>query len=52
MNAYGNKVDIRPFIDQRRLNSRVPDFEHPLPRIKYIFDCAGSETKTESLYTH
>ncbi len=40
--AYGNKVDVRPCLDLRQLNQRLPDVNYPLPKIRDIITQVGS----------
>ncbi len=49
--AYGNKVDIRPCLDLRLLNPKLPDIDYPLPRIQEILDRLGSVEGSEVLYS-
>ena len=47
----GNPVDIRPCIDLRQLNRRLPDLEYPIPSVQEVLTELGSEAGAEVLYT-
>ncbi len=45
------KVDVRPCVDLRKLNARLPDLEYPLPPIQCILDSVGSTSGPGAIYT-
>ena len=50
-NEHGEKVDVRPCVDLRRLNARLPDIDYPLPRVQDVLDAVGSATGPSAMFT-